>query len=167
MKMKIYSLLAASAVFALAGCGKSDSSSASAGSASASPASSTVSVELTAGDTMRYNQTTIEAKPGQEVKVSLTNVGTMPKTAMAHNFILLQKGTDPKAFVDAGATSTPAAEYIADSMKDKVLAHTKLLGPKESDEITFKAPTEPGEYTYLCSFPAHFVSGMKGTLVVK
>lgn len=166
MKMKIYSLLAAGAVFALAGCGKSDSSTASAGPATADAASSTVSVELTAGDTMKYNLNTIEAKPGQEVKVSLTNIGTMPKAAMAHNFVLLQKGSDPKAFSDA-AVGAAATQYIPDSLKNEIIVHTKLLGPKESDEVTFKAPTEPGEYPFLCSFPAHYLSGMKGTLVVK
>ncbi|HRE82401.1 MAG TPA: plastocyanin/azurin family copper-binding protein, partial [Opitutaceae bacterium] len=48
-----------------------------------------------------------------------------------------------------------------------VVAHTKLLGPKQSDEITFKVPSEPGDYPYVCSFPAHAMAGMKGVLVVK
>ena len=34
-------------------------------------------------------------------------------------------------------------------------------------EVTFDAPTEPGEYVYLCSFPGHYAAGMKGLLVVK
>jgi azurin len=149
----------------LAGCGKSEAPAA-APSTAASDASAVVSVDLTAGDSMKYNLTSIEAKPGQEVHVTLTNIGTMPKAAMAHNFILLQKGTDPKAFVDA-AVSAAATDYFPPSMMDKIIAHTKLLGPKQSDEITFKAPTEPGDYTFLCSFPAHYLAGMKGTLTVK
>jgi azurin len=148
----------------LAGCAKSEAPAAA--PSAASDASATVSVDLTAGDSMKYNINTIEAKPGQEIHVTLTNIGTMPKAAMAHNFILLQKGTDPKAFVDA-AVSAAATDYFPPSMMDKVIVHTKLLGPKQSDEITFKAPTEPGEYTYLCSFPAHYLAGMKGTLTVK
>ena len=51
-------------------------------------------------------------------------------------------------------------------MKDQVLAATKLLGPKEEDTITFTVPSEPGEYVYLCSFPAHYIVGMKGVIVV-
>ena len=51
-------------------------------------------------------------------------------------------------------------------MADKIVAHTKLLGAKESDEISFTL-TEPGEYTYLCSFPAHYLTGMKGVIVVQ
>ena len=85
---------------------------------------------------------------------------------MAHNWILLRKGTDAKAFIDA-AVMAMATDYLPAALADQVLAHTKLLGPKQSDEITFKAPTEPGEYPFLCSFPAHFLSGMKGVMVVK
>ena len=44
---------------------------------------------------------------------------------------------------------------------------TKLLGPKQTDTITFNAPSEPGEYPYICSFPAHLMAGMKGVLVVQ
>jgi azurin len=153
----------------LAGCGKNGGSAASAPAASA-PASETanavVSVDLTANDSMKYSLNRIEAKPGQEIKVTFTNTGTMPKQAMAHNFIVLKKGVDPKEFVNA-ALGAVATDYIPASMADKIIAHTKLLGPKQSDEITFNAPTEPGEYTFLCSFPAHFLTGMHGVLVVQ
>jgi azurin len=60
-----------------------------------------------------------------------------------------------------------ATDYVPAALADQIIAHTKLLGPKQSDEITFKAPTEPGEYPFICSFPAHFLSGMKGVIVVK
>jgi azurin len=148
----------------LAGCSRSEP--AAAAPSAASDASAVVSVDLTAGDNMKYNLSTIEAKPGQEIHLTLTNIGTMPKAAMAHNFTLLKMGTDPKAYVDA-AVSAAATDYMPPSMADKVIAHTKLLGPKQSDDITFKAPTEPGDYTFLCSFPAHYLAGMKGTLTVK
>jgi azurin len=52
-------------------------------------------------------------------------------------------------------------------MKASVLASTPLAGPGETVEVTFKAPTAAGEYTFLCSFPGHFLSGMKGALTVK
>ena len=107
-----------------------------------------------------------EVSAGQEVKLTLTNLGTMPKVAMGHNFVLLKKGADSKAFSDA-AIMAVATDYVPAALADQVIAHTKLLGPKQSDEITFKAPTEPGEYPFLCTFPAHFLSGMKGVLVVK
>jgi len=52
-------------------------------------------------------------------------------------------------------------------MSDVIIAHTKLLGPGESDTITFKAPTKKGRYVFLCSFPGHYQIGMKGYMVVR
>jgi azurin len=146
----------------LAGCGKKDD--AAAAPTAAAPAVATF--EFTAGDSMKYNLNRIEAKPGQAIRVTLTSIGTMPKAAMAHNWILLKKGVDPKAFSDA-AVAAAATEYVPPQLADQIIAHTKLLGPKQNDEITFTAPTEPGEYHFLCSFPAHFISGMTGVLVVQ
>lgn len=159
-KYLLLSVLAGSII--LAGCGKKDDAATPA--ASAAPAVATF--EFTAGDSMKYNLTRIEAKAGQDVKVTLTSIGTMPKAAMAHNWVLLKKGVDPKAFSDAAVVAA-ATEYIPAQLADQIIAHTKLLGPKQNDEITFKAPTEPGEYHFLCSFPAHFQSGMTGVLVVQ
>lgn len=123
-------------------------------------------VELQGNDLMKYSVTAIAAKPGELLHVKLKNVGTLPKVAMAHNFILLAKGTDPAAFTNAAATAS-ATGYIPAAFKAKILASTTLAGPGETVEVTFKAPTAPGEYTYLCSFPGHFLSGMKGVLTVK
>jgi azurin len=86
--------------------------------------------------------------------------------AMAHNFILLKAGADPVAFVNAAATAQ-ATGYIPPSLQNQVIASTKLAGNGETVDVTFKAPAKPGSYTFLCTFPGHFVSGMKGVLVVK
>lgn len=123
-------------------------------------------VALTAGDDMKYSVTTINAKPGEPLTVTLKATGSMPRVAMAHNFVLLKPGTDPTAFTNAGA-SAASTDFIAPAMKAQVIASTKLAGNGETVEVSFKAPAKPGSYTYLCTFPGHFVSGMKGTLVVK
>lgn len=123
-------------------------------------------VEITGNDQMKFDVATIEAKPSQKVSVTLKNVGTMPKMSMGHNWVLLQQGVDPAKFVEASQMHM-ANEYIAPEMKDKVLAHTKLLGPGESDTVTFVAPSTPGDYVYICSFPGHFAIGMKGVLKVQ
>ncbi|MES1168983.1 MAG: azurin [Oleiharenicola lentus] len=169
-KYLVFSLVAGGLL--LAACGKKEESSAAtpssapAATAAAPAAPAVATIELTANDSMKFSATRFEVTAGQEVKVTMTNLGTMPKVAMGHNFILLKKGTDLKAFTDA-AIMAAATDYIPASQADQIIAHTKLLGPKQSDEITFKAPTEPGEYPFICSFPAHFLSGMKGVIVVK
>src|SRR5665811_76225 len=68
-------------------------------------------IDLTAGDTMKYNITTITAKPGEDLKVVLTNNGTQPVEVMAHNWVLLKAGTDVAAF-DAAALTAKDTGYI-------------------------------------------------------
>lgn len=164
--MKIHTLAATllAATLLLSACGKKEETAAA--STGAASASAVATLEFTANDSMKFNQTRVEVRAGQQVKVILTNIGSMPKAAMGHNWVLLQKGSDGKAFADA-AVGAAATDYLPSSLQSQVLAHTKMLGPKQTDEITFTAPTEPGEYPFLCSFPAHFVAGMHGVLVVK
>jgi azurin len=122
-------------------------------------------VEISVGDTMRFTPAVIEAKPGESLRVVLRGTGTMPKVAMGHNFVLLRKGANPKTFADRSATSRDT-EFIAPALKDQVLAATKLVGPGETSEATFRAPAA-GEYDFICSFPGHFNLGMRGKLIVK
>lgn len=149
----------------LAGCGQKEQASAAAPVAAAPAAPAVATFELTANDTMKFNLTRLEVKAGQEVRITLTNTGNMPKAAMGHNLVVLKKGVEGKAFADAAVTAA-ATDYIPAALADKVIAHTKLLGPKQSEEIVFTAPSEPGEYVYVCTFPAHFLAGMHGVLVV-
>jgi azurin len=157
------SLLLATALAALvtSGCGQKDAST----QAAAAPAGPRV-IEITAGDTMKYDVTAIEARPGEDLKVVLTNNGTQPKEVMGHNWVLLKAGTDIAAF-DAAALNSKDTGYIPAALKDEIIAHIDLLGPRKSGEVDFKAPAAPGEYPFLCTFPAHYQAGMKGTLTVK
>ena len=123
-------------------------------------------VDITGNDQMKYSLTTITAKPGETLTVRLKSIGTLPKIAMGHNFVLLAKGTDATAFANAAASAYQTG-YIPPAMKPKVLAMTTIVGPGETAEVTFKVPAAPGSYAFLCSFPGHFVAGMKGMLVVK
>jgi len=155
------------------GCGKTESTATSTAAAPAAPAAPVATpakaagprvIELTANDTMKFNVTALEAKAGEDLKVVLTNIGTIPKEAMGHNFVLLKPGSDVAAF-SAAAAMAKDKDYIPDALKDEVIVHTATLGPRKSDETPVFKLT-PGEYPYLCSFPGHFVT-MKGTLTVK
>jgi len=132
----------------------------------AKPASSARTVELTGGDDMKYSETTITAKPGETLRIKLVSKGTLPKVAMAHNVVVLKAGAKQIDFANAAAMAR-ATDFIPPDMKDQVLAATTLAGPGETVEVTFKVPTAPGSYPYLCTFPGHFAAGMRGTIVVK
>lgn len=150
---------------ALSGCGQKDSAPAGAAASAPAPTAGPRTVEITANDTMKFSVVTIEAKAGERLKVILTNTGTQPKEVMGHNWILLKAGSDAGAF-SAAATVAKDTNYIPAALKDQIIANIDLLGPRKSGEVVFTVPAA-GEYPFLCSFPAHFAVGMKGTLIVK
>ncbi|HUG12471.1 MAG TPA: plastocyanin/azurin family copper-binding protein [Opitutaceae bacterium] len=172
MKTLLSSAFLAS-LLVLAGCGGSETKSAPTATepAAAPPAApadpeGVKVIRLTGDDLMKFNITTIEATPGESLRVELKNIGRMPKQTMAHNFILLQPMADAQLNAIGIAASMAAPTYLPKDMSN-VLAHSKkILGPGESETIDFKAPTEPGEYPYICTFPGHFAT-MRGKLIVK
>jgi azurin len=161
--MKIYLLLPTVLLaLILSGCSQKEEATVSAAPAAAAGPRT---IEITANDAMKYNLNAISLAVGEEVRLSLINIGSMPKQAMAHNLVVLKAGSDAAAFSTAAAPAI-ATDYIPAGLAGEIIAHTKMLGPKQSDSIVVKF-TEAGEYPFLCSFPAHFQVGMKGIITVK
>ncbi len=88
----------------------------------------------------------------------------MPKEAMGHNITILKQGVDLEEYAMA-ASKAKDNEYQVKGREGDVIAHTKLLGPGESETITFNAP-EAGTYKFICTFPAHY-GLMQGDFIVK
>ncbi len=123
----------------------------------------TDNIKLDGTDDMKYDRTLFKVKAGQKITLDFKNIGKLPKEAMSHNVVILQQGTDINAF---GAAAIPAKpDHIPADMAADVIAHTKLLGPGESDQITFTLQ-DPGVYDFICSFPGHFGT-MKGKIVAE
>ncbi len=120
-------------------------------------------IQLDGMDNMKYDKTLFKIKAGQDVKLTMKNVGKLPKEAMSHNVVILAQGTDVQAFGEAAVAAKP--DHIPAAMATDVIAHTKLLGPGESDNITFKIP-DAGVYDFICTFPGHFGT-MKGKIVAE
>lgn len=123
-------------------------------------------IEIEGTDQMKFSVTSITAKPGEQLTVRLKAVGTMPKLAMQHNFVLLAANANAATFTNESAMAAATA-YIPAARKGEVLASTGMAGAGETVEVTFKAPATAGTYAFVCSFPGHFAAGMRGTLVVK
>lgn len=158
MKMQRTALAVAMAIGCLAGTPALE----------ARQAARTVTLTVTdpVGEKMSYSLKQIVAKPGEKLKVRLVSIAQTPKIVMAHNFLLMKEGTDLKKFTDAAANAR-ATDFIPPAMKASILAQTTMVGPGESAEVTFTAPTKPGTYTFLCSFAGHWAAGMTGDLIVK
>lgn len=162
----------------LTSCGKKDdyeatgTDSAAAPAAAAAPASEPArddlpakQIEITANDQMKFSVEKLDAKVRQKIELTFKNVGTMPKESMGHNFCLLQLKVDPAAFLEAGFAAA-SNDYVAKEHEKDVIVRTKIHGPSESETLTFTAPSVPGSYEYVCTFPGHFGAGMKGFLEV-
>lgn len=121
-------------------------------------------VLLTATDAMTFGSNEIKVKAGQTVQLELRHTGKLPEAVMGHNFVLLAQGTDFNAF-SVAAMNAKDTGYIPEDQKDKVLAHTKIIGGGASDSIEFAAPAA-GTYDFLCTFPGH-AAMMKGKFIVE
>lgn len=169
-------VLSLAALGLLAGCGAKNETSAAAPSAPATtaaapsapaaPAPAEVVWTINADDRMLFDAQLFEVRSGQTVRVVFTNKGTMPKQAMAHNWVLLKPCSDDDFMAFGLAAATAAPTYIPADQAKRVVASTKMLGPGESDTIDFTVPARPGTYPFLCSFPGHF-SMMKGKVIVR
>jgi uncharacterized cupredoxin-like copper-binding protein len=104
----------------------------------------------------------IIAKPGEKIKIRFTS----DSKSMSHNFVLLKQTANPTKFARA-AMQAKSNGYIPKSNENEIVAHTPLTGPGKTTQITFTVPQKKGNYAFLCSFPGHYFSGMKGILKVK
>lgn len=135
-----------------------DSTNAGSTSTSSAPVSNTI--QITANDQMKFSTNELHVKANEKVTLTMKNEGTQPKESMGHNFVLLKDGTDLASFA---ASAIQAPDHIP-ANNPAIVAHTKLLGPGESDTIEFTIPA--GSYTYICSFPGHYLT-MTGVLTAE
>ncbi len=163
-KMKstlLSSLLVILPVLGLTACGGSEGSDASAAVDDA-VASGEVHMQAV-GNEMKFDRTSFNVEPGQEVTIVFENVATSP--AMQHNVVVIDSDDDAEVnrVGQAAMAAGEANEYIPND--DAVLAYTPLAQPGETVRVSFTAPEEPGTYRYICTFPGHYMV-MQGTMTV-
>ena len=71
---------------------------------------------------------------------------------LEHNWVLVEVGSKDQV-ATAGLRAGAGNGWIPQG-DDRVLVHTTLLAPGESEEIRFAAPAV-GTYQFLCTFPGH------------
>jgi len=110
---------------------------------------------------MRYDVTELTIAPGAQVKIVFENPDDMP-----HNMVFFEPGTDVVA-VSNKQMEKPEEALKRDWLPEdpRMWLHSKLLNPREAEEIVFKAPEKPGIYPFVCTFPGHAVT-MQGRLKI-
>ena len=122
-----------------------------------------VYVIKTLREQMRYDTPRLVVEAGKPFEIILQNMDTM-----AHNLVVVKPGTKEKVGT-ASATMTPdkldAQGRAFLPASPDILAATKLIDPDQKQSLKLTAPTEEGEYEYVCTVPGHFAI-MNGKLIV-
>ena len=112
---------------------------------------------------MKFDVTKFEVKAGEQVELVLEN-----PDFMQHNLVITKPGK--KEAVGTAADKMAADPNAADlnyvPQTSDVLFATALLNPDDTYSLKFKAPTTPGEYPFICTFPGHWRI-MQGVMIVK
>jgi uncharacterized cupredoxin-like copper-binding protein len=109
---------------------------------------------------LKYDIVQFEVKAGSKIRLVFNN-----NDDMTHNVVIVAPGTGDeigKLALNLGLKGSEM-NYVPNS--PKVLFHTALLQPESSESIYFVAPTKPGEYMFLCTYPGH-ASVMRGIIKV-
>jgi azurin len=112
---------------------------------------------------MQFAPKELKAKAGTPVRIVFEN-----PDLMQHNLVLVARGADEEVGMLADQMATKpdglTKQFVPDS--PKVLYATPLVNPSGRAELQFNAPTEPGSYPFLCTFPGHWRI-MRGVLTVE
>ena len=111
---------------------------------------------------MKYDLKTFTVMAGKPVQIIFEN-----PDFMQHNVVITAPGkmevVGRAADKLATAANGAAMNYVPDI--PEVLFHTRLVNPQETVKLEFIAPTQPGDYPYVCTFPGHW-SIMNGMMKV-
>ena len=112
---------------------------------------------------MQFSKDTLVVSAGKTVSILFEN-----PDFMQHNLLIVMPGKLEVVGQAADALmSTPdAAENNYVPQIPEVLFTTRVLNPNERVRLTFKAPSRPGAYPFVCTFPGHWRI-MNGILIVK
>jgi azurin len=120
-------------------------------------------VAIEAGKNLTFATRSFTVRAGESIKLTLTNPDVVP-----HNWVVIKPGTlervgdlTNKIVADPEAA---ARHYVPQS--DDVLFYTDIVEPGERFHIFFRAPTPPGRYPFLCTFPGHWMV-MNGQMIVE
>jgi hypothetical protein len=112
---------------------------------------------------LRFDRTELRARRGERLSLRFLNPDVMP-----HNWVLAAAGERDRLGTMADAIiSDPRAvarHYIPEG--SPVFVHTPLVAAGGNCVIHFHAPSDPGRYPFLCTFPGHWRL-MQGELVVE
>ena len=109
---------------------------------------------------LKFDIANFEIKAGSKVRLVFNN-----NDDMTHNVVIVTPGSADEIGNLALQLGLKGSQmnYVPNSAK--VLFHTGLLQPDASESIYFVAPSKPGEYMFICSYPGH-AAVMRGIIKI-
>ena len=114
------------------------------------------------GDELSYDTSLLTAPAGATLELTFTNHSRHHQ----HNWVLVNGGQAAAEELYAAALAAGAAQDWLPPGHALVVAHTNLVASGARAIITFEAPPQAGDYIYLCTYPGHYLAGMRGTLTL-
>lgn len=115
-----------------------------------------VFVIKTVREQMRYDTPQLTVEAGKPFEVIFENNDIMP-----HNLVFCRPGTHTEIGTAAQTmTAVPDKQgflYIPDHKGILPSAYTKMLEPGQKARLQLTAPSPPGDYEYVCTFPGHWM----------
>ncbi|MCI0683168.1 MAG: GDSL-type esterase/lipase family protein [Gemmataceae bacterium] len=111
---------------------------------------------------MAYDKDVLVVQAGKPVEFLFENFDLMP-----HNLVITLPGAMEELgkLAEAQAQDPAAAARHFVPKSNKVLLASVLLQPRETQKLSFTAPSQPGVYPYVCTYPGHWMR-MHGALYV-
>ena len=123
--------------------------------------------ELRVDDRFAFSPDRLACSPGQPLRLRIHNAIPPGGPDLPHNVVLLRIGADVESFAQAGVNARAEHNYIPAAFFDQVITASGLVHPGKTVELVLAAPSTPGDYPLICSFPGHCLLGMRGVLAVR
>ena len=119
-------------------------------------------IRIETGSNLTFQTSEFHAQPNEPIALTLDNTDVVP-----HNWALVKPGHLEKVggIVNRMISDPDAAMRHYVPATSDVLTYTDVVLPQEKFTIYFRAPSDPGRYPYLCTFPGHWPV-MNGVMVV-
>jgi putative membrane-bound dehydrogenase-like protein len=121
----------------------------------ATPPEVTVTLATIPGQN-RYSQSVLTVQSGQRVAIAFENTDGMP-----HNVaVLARPGRQQEVGAQLNAYVSDASAAGRDFIPPRLamLANSPMVSPRQAATFVFTAPTQPGDYPFLCTVPGHWIT---------
>ena len=131
------------------------------GSAVASGTGAALAIEVQP-NALKFAVESLEAPANTLVTLNFNNNTTL---GVQHNWVLVEGGDAVEAAINTAAQANADGLFVPPTDTAGGLAWTPMTNAGQQSSVSFTTPAA-GTYSFICTFPGHYLGGMKGQFVV-